>query len=52
LQVTIKDPSLGQETFTGSVPSQDANVILAGLAKTFDLTITQSTDKKEVIISR
>jgi transmembrane sensor len=52
LQVTIKDSSLRDETFTGSVPSQDVDIILTGLAKTFDLKITRSADKKEVIISR
>jgi ferric-dicitrate binding protein FerR (iron transport regulator) len=52
LQVTIKDTTLWKETISGSVPSQDVSVILAGLAKSFNLTFTQSTDKKEIIISR
>jgi len=42
LRVTLRNPALRQQKLTGSVPSQDVDVLLATLAKSLDIKISRT----------
>ena len=39
LRITLRNPALRQQKLTGSVPSQDLDVLLATLAKSLDTSV-------------
>ncbi|QNF33221.1 FecR family protein [Adhaeribacter swui] len=50
LQVTVPDTSLLRHTFSGKVPKQDAQILLLGLSKAFNLQITKK--ENQIIIQK
>lgn len=44
LEVVLKDDSLGQKEFKGTVPSHDLDILLKGLSESFNIAVTRDND--------
>lgn len=49
LEVVLKDDSLGQKEFKGSVPSHDLDILLKGLSESFNIEVTR--DNNTIVIA-
>ena len=47
-EVVIRDESLANKRFQGSVPAEDLDILLEGLSETFDIHITRQ--RQQIII--